>query len=112
MCIFKKIYIYNNIKAGVCSTFKQHLLDSINCRLVEAVQGGVYWSSGLSPHIVATSKPEFFPSRNELGNVIESVRSDLMKEAVLLYQLSLNDSFVLYQLNNERNTGEHLHLMI
>ena len=97
MSVMKEIL---HIKADLCPTFKQTLLDSTNCRLVEAVQGDVFWSSGLPPQLAATTKPEFFPGRNELGSILESVRLDLMKEIILGNQLGLNESFDHPQFNN------------
>ena len=72
-----------HIKADFCAYFKQSLLDIASSRLVEAVQGGLYWSSGLPPYLAATTKSQFYPGRNELGSILESVRFDIMKEAVL-----------------------------
>ena len=59
------------------------MFDSASFRLVEAVQGDLYWSSGLSPYLAATTMPQFYLGRNELGSILESVRFDLMMEAVL-----------------------------
>ena len=42
--------------------------------------GDIFWSSGLPPRV---TKPEYYPGANQLGNVLESVRSDLMKEAIM-----------------------------
>ena len=70
-----------NIKADFCAYFNN--IDSASSRLVEAVQGHLYWSSSLPPYLAATTKPQFYPGRNELGSILESVRFDIMKEAVL-----------------------------
>ena len=67
-----------HIKADFCAYFKQSLLDSASSRLVEAVQGDLYWSSGLPPYLAYTMKSQFYP-----GRILESVRFDIMKEAVL-----------------------------
>ena len=40
-----------HIKADFCAYFKQSLLDSASSRLVEAVQGDLYWSSSLPPYL-------------------------------------------------------------
>ena len=72
-----------HIKADLCAYFKQSLLNSASSCLVGAVQGDLYWSSGLPPYLAATTKAQFYPGRNELGSILESVRFDLMKEAVL-----------------------------
>ena len=57
----------------------------------------------MPPQLAATTKPEFFPGRNELGSTLESVRIDLMKEVILGKELGLNESFDHPQFNN---TGE------
>ena len=44
-----------HIKADYCASFKQSLLDSAIRRIVEAVQGDLYWSSGLSPYLATTT---------------------------------------------------------
>ena len=59
------------------------LLDSASSRLVEAVQGDLYWSSGIPPYLAATTKSQFYPGCNKLGSILESVHFDIMKEAVL-----------------------------
>jgi len=70
-------------KADCCAQFKQALLDSGDRRIVEAVRGDTYWSSGLTPIFAASTKPEYYPGSNQLGSILESVRIDLMKEALL-----------------------------
>ena len=75
-------------KADCCNTFKQSLLNSAGKRLVEAVRGDIFWSSGLSPLLASSTNPAFFPGRNYLGYILESVRQDLMKEAVLYDELT------------------------
>ena len=79
-------------KADASPVFKQILLQSAGCRLVEAVKGDIFWSSALSPQYAATTKPEYFPGNNQLGNVLTLVREELMKEAVLAVELELDDS--------------------
>ena len=44
-----------------------------------AVQGDLYWSSGLSPYLAKTTKPQFYPGMNELGAILETVRFELMR---------------------------------
>ena len=80
-----------HIKADYCAHFKQSLLDSLNCRIVEAVQGDLYWSSGLSPYLASTTKSKFYPGMNELGGVLEAVRLDLIKEALLSREFELDN---------------------
>ena len=43
----------------------------------------LYWSSGLSHYLAATTKSQLYPCRKELGSILESVRLDLMKDAIL-----------------------------
>ena len=45
--------------------------------------GDIFWSSGLPPRVAEYTKPEYYPGANQLGHVLESVRSDLMKEAIM-----------------------------
>ena len=75
-------------KADCCGQFKQTLLDSGDRRIVKAVRGDTYWSSGLVPMFAATTKPEYYPGSNQLGSILESVRMDLMKEAILFDVIS------------------------
>ena len=72
---------YTNIVYYYYYYFKQSLLDSLNCRIVEAVQGDLYWSSGLSPYLASTTKSKFYPGLNELGGVLEAVRLDLINNS-------------------------------
>ena len=81
-----------HIKADYCASFKQSRLDSASCRIVEAVQGDLYWSSGLSPYLATTTKPQFYPGMDELGAVLETVRFELMKEAILSREFELDDN--------------------
>ena len=50
---------------------------------MEAVCGDIFWSSGLPSQFAESTNPEFYIGRNELGNVLESVRADLMREVIL-----------------------------
>ena len=85
MAVMKDIL---HAKADCSPVFRKSLLDSTGRRLVEAVRGDIFWSSGLSPFFAATTKPEYYPGRNILGSVLESVRLDLVKEAVLYDELT------------------------
>ena len=80
-----------HVKADYCSRFKSDLLNSGSSTLVESVRGDIFWSSGLSPTHDATTKPQYFRGSNILGHVLEQVRNDLMKEAVLSEQHDIND---------------------
>ena len=75
-------------KADCSPVFKKSLLESTGKRLVEAVRGDIFWSSGLSPFFAATTKQEYYPGGNKLGSILESVRLDLVKEAVLYDELT------------------------
>ena len=70
-------------KADCCPLFKSALIESVGKRLVECTQD-LYWASGLPPRFTESTKPEFYPGKNHLGHVLESVRKDLVKEAVLV----------------------------
>ena len=67
----------------VTVTSKEELLNSGGKRLVESVRGDIFWSTGLPPRIAESTKHYYFPGENQLGHVLESVRFDLMKEAIL-----------------------------
>ena len=51
--------------------------------IVKAVEGDMFWSSGLSPQCVSTIKPEYSPGANQIGNILDAIRFDLVREAVL-----------------------------
>ena len=80
MCVMKDIL---HATADYCAKFKDELLSSGGKNLVEAVMGDIFWSSGLPPRVAESTKPEYYPGANQLGHVLESVRSDLMKEAIM-----------------------------
>ena len=80
MCAMKDIL---HAKAHYCAKFKEELMNSGKNRLVEAVMGDIFWSSGLPPRVADSTKPAFYPGTNQLGHLLESVRFDLMKEAIL-----------------------------
>ena len=44
-------------------------------RIVEAVRGDIFWSPGLPPHVAKTTKSDYYPGVNQLGHVLEYVRS-------------------------------------
>ena len=78
-------------KADYCPLFKSTLMDSVGMRLVESTQD-LYWASGLPPRFTTTTKPRYYPGRNELGHILESVRSDLIKEAEMLNLVEIEDN--------------------
>ena len=77
-------------KADYCPLFKSTLMDSGNKNLVESTQD-LFWASGLSPHDSSTTHPAFYPGGNQLGRVLESIRTELHKESVLVKQLSTDN---------------------
>ena len=58
----------------------------------------LFWVSGLPPRYSSSTKPVYFPGHNKLGPVLESVRSELVKEDVLTHLLSdtTNGQDVIY----------------
>ena len=71
------------LHAKDCSHFKSALIESVGKQFVECTQD-LYWASGLPPRFTESTKPEFYPGKNHLGHVLESVRKYLVKEAVLV----------------------------
>ena len=80
VCVMRDIL---HVKADYCPIFKSTLIASVGKRLVESTQD-LFWASGLPPQVTSSTKPEYYPGRNTLGHILESVRADLVKEAVLL----------------------------
>ena len=74
-------YVNVHAKADCCPLFKTALIESVGKQLVECTQD-LYWASGLPPRFIESTKPDFYPGKNHLGHVLESVRKDLVKEAV------------------------------
>ena len=81
-------------KADSNQLFKTTLLDSAGYAIIESVRGDIFWSSGLSPSIAASTKSEYFPGANQLGTVMSLLREELMKEAILSTEYGL-DTFDL-----------------
>ena len=79
ICIMKQIL---NAKADCFPRFREELIQSEGKQLVEATRD-LYWSSGLSPKDTQTTDISYYPGRNQLGRVLEQVRADLIKEALL-----------------------------
>ena len=46
--------------------------------------------SGLSPLLAASTKATYFPGGNKLGYVLQAIRQDLMREAILSYELGID----------------------
>ena len=80
VCIMREIL---HAKADTSNRFRDALLQSAGKRLIESVRGDIFWSSGLSPLLAASTKSSYFPGGNMLGYVLESIRQDLMREAIL-----------------------------
>ena len=57
-------------------------------RLVEIY---LFWSSGLSPYLAASTKLQFFPGSNQLGAVLEDIRHAVMGEAVRSKMLGVEE---------------------
>ena len=70
-------------KADCCPPFKTALIESVGKQLVECTQD-LYWASGFPPRFTESTKPDLYPGKNHLGHELESVRKDLVKEAVLV----------------------------
>ena len=87
LCVMKDIL---HAKADYCAQFKKALIDSVGKRLVESTQD-LFWASGLSPNLSATTTPTYYPGSNELGRILEAVRADLIKEAMLLSLVDTTD---------------------
>ena len=79
LCIMKEII---HAKADYCNQFKSALKESVGKRLVECTQD-MYWASGLPPRYTLATKPEYYPGGNKLGQVLESVRFDLIRESLM-----------------------------
>ena len=77
-------------KADSNQLFKTTLLHSAGYTIIESVRGDIFWSSGLSPSIAASTKSEYFPGANQLGSVMTLVRDELMKEAILSTKCGLD----------------------
>ena len=58
-------------------------MDSGNKNLVESTKA-LFWANGLSPHDSSTTHPAFYPGSNQLGRVLESIRTELRRESVLI----------------------------
>ena len=81
-------------KANYCTQFKNALIQSGETTLVECT-GDLFWASGLSPHATITTSLTFCPGRNNLGRVLSQVRSDLIKETVLLNQIDIESPDII-----------------
>ncbi len=73
-------------KADYCQQFRNELLNSAGKHLVESTRD-LFWSSGLSPKDSSTTHPSYYPGRNQLGRVLELVRSELLNEVMLQKRL-------------------------
>ena len=40
----------------------------------------MYWGSGLSLYFTNTTKPQYWPGENKLGNFFMNLRADLLRE--------------------------------
>ena len=69
-------------KGHYCPLFKSTLIESAGKLLVESTQD-LFWASGLNPRLSSTTKPEFYPGKNQLGRVLSLVRNDFIKESLI-----------------------------
>ena len=65
-------------KINSCPEFRQSLINSLGIRLVEAIKSDIFWSSGLNPSDLSTTKAHFYPGQNRLGHMLERVRGNLL----------------------------------
>ena len=75
-------------------TIKNALIQSGETPLMECT-GDLFWASGLSPHDTITTSPTFYPGPNNLGRVLSQVRSDRIKETVLLNQIDVESPDII-----------------
>ena len=76
-------------KADYNSRFKEELILSDGKKLVESTKD-IFWASGMSPRDTTSTLPSFYPGLNQLGNVLNQVRSDLLNEAAQEQQFKLH----------------------
>ena len=71
------------------------LVDGTDKILVENTRD-LLWASGLPPVFFDTTKPEYYPGRNNLGLVLNSVRKDLVRKATIsaLNDVDSNDDVI------------------
>ena len=79
-------------KADYCPLFKSTLMDSGNKNLVKSTQD-LFWASGLSNHDSSTTHPAFYPGGNQLGRVLESIRTELHRESIILVKQLSTDKY-------------------
>ena len=91
VCAMREIL---HAKADYCHLFRSTLIDSVGKRLVESTQD-LFWASGLPPQFSSSTKSQYYPGRNELGHILESVRAELIKEAVLLQIVDTDDCAIV-----------------
>ena len=65
-------------KADYNSRFKEELILSDGKKLVESTKD-IFWASGMSPRDTTSTLPSFYPGLNQLGKVLNQVRSDLLR---------------------------------
>ena len=66
-------------KVQSCPDFRQALIDSGTKNLVEAVKSDRFWSCGLNPSEAATTKRLYHPGQNQLGRLLEAIRTEIKK---------------------------------
>ena len=67
------------IKADQCSPFVNALIDSSTGRIFEATNY-FYWGIGLDMKFAPNTHPNYYPSSNVLGNLLEKIRDDYINK--------------------------------
>ena len=62
-------------KLECCPEFRQTLMDTGDAILAEATSD-TFWGSGLLPKVVKTTKPDFWPGKNILGQMLMTLREE------------------------------------
>lgn len=64
-------------KAKQVPEFREELRQSQSNRLVEAVTGDYFWSSGLNKEETLNTKVKFWPGENQMGSLLTKVRENI-----------------------------------
>ena len=99
-------------KADYCPLFRSTLIESTGKILVESTQD-LFWASGLPPVFSDTTKPEYYPGRNHLGQVLNSVRKDLVREATISALIDVDsNNDVIFPSSTQTITTDDIHTYI
>lgn len=66
-----------NEKVKQVPEFKEELLQSQSHKLVEAVPGELFWSSGLNKMDTSVTKIKYWPGKNIMGSLLTKLREDI-----------------------------------